>query len=77
MKIELLNNKITSFDEIEKKYNEIINANKALSLSEKLSSQLNSNSTSPKNSSSNTHFNYNNFNDDFWIYFYFVGNFLA
>ena len=38
MKIELLNNKIKSFDEIEKKYNEIINANKALSLSEKLSS---------------------------------------
>ena len=63
MKIELLNNKIKSFDEIEKKYNEIINANKALSLSEKLSSQLNSNSTSPKNSSSNTHFNYNNFNE--------------
>ena len=64
MKIELLNNKIKSFDEIEKKYNEIINANKALSLSEKLSSQLNSNSTSPKNANSSlTHFNYNNFNE--------------
>jgi len=63
MKIELLNNKIKSFDEIEKKYNEIINANKALSLSEKLSSQLNSNSTSPKNSNTLTHFNYNNFNE--------------
>ena len=63
MKIELLNDKIKNFDELEKKYNEIINANKALSLSEKLSSQLNSNSTSPKNSNTNTHFTYNNFNE--------------
>ena len=63
MKIELLNNKIKNFDELEKKYNEIINANKALSFSEKLSSQLNSNSTSPKNSNTNTHFTYNNFNE--------------
>ena len=64
MKIELLNNKIKNFDEIEKKYNEIINNNRILSLSEKLSSQLNSNNASPKNSnSSNTHFNYNNFNE--------------
>ena len=63
MKIELLNNKIKNFDEIEKKYNEIMNANKTLSLSEKLSSQLNSNNTSPKNSTSITHFNYNNFNE--------------
>ena len=63
MKIELLNNKINNFDEIEKKYNEIMNANKTLSLSEKLSSQLNSNNTSPKNSTSITHFNYNNFNE--------------
>ena len=63
MKIELSNNKIKNFDEIEKKYNEIMNANKTLSLSEKLSSQLNSNNTSPKNSTSITHFNYNNFNE--------------
>ena len=63
MKIELLNTKIKNFDEIEKKYNEIMNANKTLSLSEKLSSQLNSNNTSPKNSTSITHFNYNNFNE--------------
>ena len=60
MKIELLNNKIKNFDELEKKYNEIINANKALSFSEKLSVQLNSNNTSPKNSNTNTHFTYNN-----------------
>ena len=63
MKIELLNNKIKNFDELEKKYNEIINANKALSFSEKLSVQLNSNNTSPKNSNTNTHFTYNNFNE--------------
>ena len=59
MKIELLNNKLKNFDELEKKYNEIINNNRMLSLSEKLSSQLNSNDASPKNSnSSKTHFNY-------------------
>ena len=64
MKIELLNNKLKNFDELEKKYNEIINNNRMLSLSEKLSSQLNSNDASPKNSnSSKTHFNYNNFNE--------------
>ena len=63
MKIELLNNKIKTFDEIEKKYNEIMNNNRLLSLSEKLSSQL-SNNASPKNSnSSKTHFTYNNFNE--------------
>ena len=64
MKIELLNHKIKTFDEIEKKYNEIMNNNRMLSLSEKLSSQLNSNNASPKNSnSSKTHFTYNNFNE--------------
>ena len=63
MKIELLNNKIKNFDEIEKKYNEIMNNTRILSLSEKLSSQINSNSTSPKNSSSKTHFSYNNFSE--------------
>ena len=63
MKIEILNNKIKNFDDIEKKYNEIMNNNRILSLSEKLSSQLNSNDTSPKNSSSNTHFTYSNFSE--------------
>ena len=67
MKIELLNDKIKNIDEIERKYNEIMNGNRTLSLSEKLALQLNSNNKSPKssskNSSSNTHFNYNNFNE--------------
>ena len=60
-KIELLNDKIKSIDEIEKKYNEIMNGSKILSLSEKLAYHMNSNSTSPKNLS--TKFNYNNSND--------------
>ena len=67
MKIELLNDKIKNIDEIERKYNEIMNGNRTLSLSEKLALQLNSNNTSPKNSNKNTntltHFNYNNFNE--------------
>ena len=67
MKIELLNDKIKNIDEIERKYNEIVNGSRTLSLSEKLSFQLNSNNTSPKNSNKNsgtkTHFNYNNFNE--------------
>ena len=41
MKIELLNDKIKSIDEIERKYNEIMNGNRALSLSEKLGYHLN------------------------------------
>ena len=59
MKIELLNDKIKSIDEMEKKYNEIMNGPRTLSLSEKLAYQINTNS--PKNIS--THFNYSNIND--------------
>ena len=59
MKIELLNDKIKSIDEMEKKYNEIMNGPRTLSLSEKLAYQINTNST--KNIS--THFNYSNIND--------------
>ncbi len=60
MKIELLNDKIKSIDEIEKKYNEIMNG-KSLSLSEKLAFHLSMNNTSPKNIP--THFNYNTIHD--------------
>ena len=56
-RIELLNDKIKSIDEIEKKYNEIMNGSKTLSLAY----HMNSNNTSPKNLS--TKFNYNNLND--------------
>ena len=41
MKIELLNDKLKSIDEIERKYNEIMNGNRTLSLSEKLAFQMN------------------------------------
>ena len=57
MKIELLNDKLKSIDEIERKYNEIMNGARTISLSEKLAFHINSNSTSPKNSTN--HFNYN------------------
>ena len=60
MKIELLNDKIKSIDEMEKKYNEIMNGSKTLTLSEKLAFRLN-NINSPKNVQ--THFNYNNINE--------------
>ena len=59
MKIEILNDKIKSIDEIERKYNEIMNGNRTLTLSEKLAMHINTNS--PKNVS--THFNYNTIND--------------
>ena len=59
MKIELLNDKLKSIDEIERKYNEIMNGSRNLTLSEKLAFHMNSNS--PKNS--NIHFNYNTIND--------------
>ena len=59
MKIELLNNKLKSIEDIERKYNEIINGVKNISLSEKLASHIKSNNTSPKNNASNL-FNYNN-----------------
>ena len=60
MKIELLNNKLKSIDEIERKYNEIMNNSRTLSLSEKLAYQINTNSKSPDTLS--THFNYNSLN---------------
>ena len=60
MKIELLNDKIKSIDEIERKYNEIMSG-KTLSLSEKLAFHMSMNNTSPKNVP--THFNYNTLHD--------------
>ena len=59
MKIELLNDKIKSIDEIEKKYNEIMNGARTFALSEKLAFHINSNNTSPKSLSTHTHFNFN------------------
>ena len=59
MKIELLNDKLKSIDEIERKYNEIMNGKRGLTLSEKLALHMNSNS----NQKSHTHFNYNTIND--------------
>ena len=56
MKIELLNDKIKSIDEIERKYNEIMNGSRTIPLSEKLAHHINSTTASPKNIS--THFNY-------------------
>ena len=61
MKIELLNDKIKNIDQIGKKYNEIINGNRTLILSEKLASHINSSNTSPKNLK--TQFNYNNYKE--------------
>ena len=60
MKIELLNDKLKSIDEIERKYNEIMNGNCGLTLSEKLALHLNSNSNQKNNT---THFNYNTINN--------------
>ena len=57
MKIELLNDKLKSIDEIERKYNEIMNGNRGLTLSEKLAFHMDSNS--PKNTSSNLKYNNN------------------
>ena len=60
MRIELLNNKMKSIDEIEKKYNELMSNNRTLTLTEKLSANINSNNNnnkSPKKSTNN--FNYN------------------
>ena len=54
MRIELLNDKIKSIDEMEKKYNQIMTGTQNLPLSQKLAYQK----ASPKNIS--THFNYNN-----------------
>ena len=56
MKIELLNDKLKSIDEIERKYNEIMNNSRTLSLSEKLAYQINTNSKSPDTLS--TQYNY-------------------
>ena len=61
LKIELLNDKIKSIDEIEKKYNELMQGKRNISLTEKLAFHLSNNYLSPTNV--NTHFNYNNFND--------------
>ena len=62
MKIEMLNDKIKNIDQIEKKYNEIINGNnRSLILSEKLAFHINSTNTSPRNLK--TQFNYNNYKE--------------
>ena len=63
MRIELLNDKIKSIDEIEKKYNELMIGKRTLSLSEKLAVHMvgNNNSSTPKNI--NTHFKYNGINE--------------
>ena len=61
MRIELLNNKIKSIDEIEKKYNELMNGKRTLTLTEKLALHMNTDSKSPNNSK--THFNYNGQNN--------------
>ena len=62
MKIEMLNDKIKNIDQIEKKYNEIINGNnRSLILSEKLAFHMNSTNTSPRNLK--TQFNYNNYKE--------------
>ena len=61
MRIELLNNKIKSIDEIEKKYNELMNGKRTLTLTEKLAVHMNTDSKSPNNSK--THFNYNGQNN--------------
>ena len=61
LKIELLNDKLKSIDEIEKKYNEIMSEARTLSLSEKLAYHINSINVSPKNTS--THFNINSMNE--------------
>ena len=66
MRIELLNNKIKSIDEIEKKYNELMNGKRTLTLSEKLALHMGNNEN--KNSSSTpkkvgTHFKYNGINE--------------
>ena len=65
MRIELLNNKMKSIDEIEKKYNELMSSNKTLTLTEKLAAHINNNNNnnnkSPKKSIN--HFNYNSQNN--------------
>ena len=61
MKIELLNDKIKNIDQIEKKYNEFINENRNLILSEKIAFHMNNINTSPRNAK--THFNYNNYKE--------------
>ena len=62
MKIELLNDKLKSIDEIERKYNEIMNGSRTLSLSEKLAYQINTNSKSPDTLSTNLYYNNNTLN---------------
>ena len=61
MRIELLNDKIRSIDEIEKKYNELMNGKRTLTLSEKLALHMNDPNPNAKNIS--THFNYNGLNN--------------
>ena len=61
MRIELLNDKIRSIDEIEKKYNELMNGKRTLTLSEKLALHMNDPNPNTKNVS--THFNYNGLNN--------------
>jgi len=61
MRIELLNDKIRSIDEIEKKYNELMNGKRTYNLTEKLALHMGANNASPRNIT--THFNYNGMNE--------------
>ena len=61
MRIELLNDKIRSIDEIEKKYNELMNGKRTYNLTEKLALHMGANNASPRNIT--THFNYNGLNE--------------
>ena len=61
MRIELLNDKIRSIDEIEKKYNEQMNGKRILTLSEKLALHMNDPNPNAKNIS--THLNYKGLNN--------------
>ena len=63
MRIELLNNKMKSIDEIEKKYNELMNGNRTLTLTEKLAAQINNNNNNKSPKKSTNHFNYNSQNN--------------
>ena len=64
MRIELLNNKMKSIDEIEKKYNELMSGNRTLTLTEKLAAHMNNNNNNNKSPKKlNSQFNYNSLNN--------------
>ena len=63
MRIELLNNKMKSIDEIEKKYNELMSGTRTLTLTEKLTAHINNNNNNKSPKKSINHFNYNSQNN--------------